>query len=218
MRKIIVNSTPLIALAKANKLEILKGMYEHIIIPEAVYREVTEKDDVAAQRIEAARDWIEVRKVDPNLDRRMYRAKLHEGEVEVMLLAQEIGADVVIIDDGAARKTAEYLGLPLTGTLGVMIKAKQRGLLEAVMPVVQQMEQNAQNEMAKLQQNTTNQLQQSQKQLNDSVHNFLEDYAKKNNYDMILFKSATGYINPSLEVTDEVIEGLNKRYTKVAKK
>lgn len=142
MRKIIVNSTPLIALAKANKLEILKEMYEHIIIPEAVYREVTEKDDIAAQRIEAAREWIEVRKVDSNLDRRMYRAKLHEGEVEVMLLAQEIGADVVIIDDGADRKTAEYLGLPLTGTLGVMIKAKQRGLLEAVMPVVQQMEQN----------------------------------------------------------------------------
>ena len=142
MRKIIVNSTPLIALAKANKLEILKEMYEHIIIPEAVYREVTEKDDIAAQRIEAAREWIEVRKVDSNLDRRMYRAKLHEGEVEVMLLAQEIGADVVIIDDGAARKTAEYLELPLTGTLGVMIKAKQRGLLEAVMPVVQQMEQN----------------------------------------------------------------------------
>lgn len=82
----------------------------------------------------------------------------------------------------------------------------------------QQMEQNAQNEMAKLQQNSANQMQQSQKQLNDSIHNFLEDYAKKNNYDMILFKSATGYINPSLEVTDEVIEGLNKRYTKVAKK
>ena len=59
-----------------------------------------------------------------------------------MLLAQEIGADAVVIDDGAARRTAEYLGLPLTGTLGVMITAKQRGLLEAVMTVVQQMEQN----------------------------------------------------------------------------
>ena len=47
-----------------------------------------------------------------------------------MLLAQEIGADAVIIDDGAARKTAEYLELPLTGTLGVLIKAKQRGLWE----------------------------------------------------------------------------------------
>ena len=82
----------------------------------------------------------------------------------------------------------------------------------------QQLEQNAQNELAKLQQNSGNQMQQSQKQLNDSIHNFLADYAKKNNYDMILFKSATGYINPSFEVTDEVIEGLNKRYTKVAKK
>lgn len=142
MRKIIVNSTPLIALAKVNKLEILKGMYEHIIIPEAVYKEVTEKDDVASQRVEAAWEWIEVRKVDSDLDCRMYKAKLHDGEVEVMLLAQEIGADAVVIDDGAARKTAEYLELPLTGTLGVMIKAKQRGLLEAVMPVVQQMEQN----------------------------------------------------------------------------
>ena len=142
MRKIIVNSTPLIALAKVNMLELLKEMYGQIIIPEAVYREVMEKGDVAAQRVEAALEWIDVRKVDPNLERRMYRAKLHDGEVEVMLLAQIIGADAVVIDDGAARKTAEYLELPLTGTLGIMIKAKQRGLLDAVMPVVQQMEQN----------------------------------------------------------------------------
>lgn len=142
MRKIVVNSTPLIALAKVNMLELLKEMYGQVIIPEAVYREVMEKNDVAAQRVEAALEWMDVRKVDPILERRMYRAKLHDGEVEVMLLAQSIGADAVIIDDGAARKTAEYLELPLTGTLGIMIKAKQRGLLDAVMPVVQQMEQN----------------------------------------------------------------------------
>lgn len=72
----------------------------------------------------------------------MYKVKLHDGEVEVMLLAQETGADTVVIDDNAARKTAEYLGLPLTGTLGILIKAKQRGLLDAVMPVIRQMEQN----------------------------------------------------------------------------
>ncbi len=82
----------------------------------------------------------------------------------------------------------------------------------------QQLEQNAQAELGKLQQNSANQMQQSQKQLSDSIHNFLNDYAKKNNYDMVLFKSATGYINPKFEVTAEVIEGLNKRYTKVAKK
>ena len=142
MRKVIVNSTPLIALAKVDRLDLLRRMYGGAIIPEAVYREVTEKDDIAARRIRAAREWIEVRRVSPDLDRRMYRAKLHDGEVEVMLLAQEISADVVVIDDGAARRTAEYLGLPLTGTLGVLIKARQLGLLEAVMPIVRQMEQN----------------------------------------------------------------------------
>lgn len=43
MRKVIVNSTPLIALAKCDQLDLLKKMYGHIIIPDAVYREVTEK-------------------------------------------------------------------------------------------------------------------------------------------------------------------------------
>ena len=117
-------------------------MYGEIIIPEAVFREVTDKDDVAAQGVKASLDWIRIRCVDSATDRRMYSAKLHDGEVEVMLLAQEIRAETVIIDDGAARRTAEYLGLPLTGTLGVIIKAKAQGLLEAVMPVVQRMEQN----------------------------------------------------------------------------
>lgn len=47
----------------------------------------------------------------------MYQAKLHAGEVEVMILAQESpGADLVILDDNAAKKTAKFLGLKVTGT------------------------------------------------------------------------------------------------------
>lgn len=88
----------------------------------------------------------------------------------------------------------------------------------ADMQKYQQMGQNAQNELAKLQQNGENQMQQSQKQLNDSIDNFLKEYAAKNHYDVILKKAAAFYLNPSLDVTNEVIEGLNKRYTKVAKK
>ena len=83
---------------------------------------------------------------------------------------------------------------------------------------LEEMQKNAEAEIGKLQQNATNQMQLSQKQLTDSVDNFLKDFAKQNNYDVILYKAATLYINPSLDVTDQVIEGLNKRYTKVAKK
>ena len=56
MRKVVVNSMPLIALSKVLKLDLLRQMYNKIYIPEAVYREVTEKDDIAAQKIKAAAD------------------------------------------------------------------------------------------------------------------------------------------------------------------
>lgn len=56
-----------------------------------------------------------------------------------MILSKEIGADVVIIDDANAKKHAKCLGLPVTGTLGVLIKAKQEGYVEALKPILHQM-------------------------------------------------------------------------------
>lgn len=72
----------------------------------------------------------------------MYRTQLHDGEVEVMILAKEIAADVVIIDDANAKKHAKYLDLPVTGTLGVLIKAKQKGYIDELKPVLQRMVEN----------------------------------------------------------------------------
>ena len=88
----------------------------------------------------------------------------------------------------------------------------------ADMQKLQQLQQNAQNELAKLQESSSNQMQQSQKQLKDSVENFLKDYAIKNHYDVILNKNSGFYMNPNLDITSEVVDGLNKRYTKVAEK
>lgn len=67
----------------------------------------------------------------------MYQAKLHAGEVEVMILAREMNADLLIIDDKAAKKTAKYLGFTVTGTLGVLLKAKRLGLVREVRPLLQ---------------------------------------------------------------------------------
>ncbi len=70
----------------------------------------------------------------------MYKAKLHEGEVEVMMLAQETGKEaLVVIDDNAAKKTAKYLGITVTGTVGVLLKAKKRGILPEIRPVLESM-------------------------------------------------------------------------------
>lgn len=124
MRKVIVNSTPLIVLCGIGKLNILKEMYEEIIIP-----------SVGA--------WVHVEQIKDHGEKKMYKAKLHDGEVEVMILAQERNADLVILDDNVAKKTAKYLGLTVTGTLGVLVKAKRQGIIEEVRPLLSEMRQNS---------------------------------------------------------------------------
>ncbi len=142
MRKVIVNSTPLIVLCGIGRLDILKELYEEIMIPFAVFREVTVKDDSACALIRSAEAWICVEQIKDYSEKKMYKAKLHDGGVEVMILAQEQKADLIILDDNAAKKTAKYLGLTVTGTLGVLIKAKRQGIIEEVRPILSEMRRN----------------------------------------------------------------------------
>ena len=142
MRKVIVNSTPLIVLSGVGRLDLLKKLYGEVIIPKAVYREVTAKKDSVCMQVIGESDWIHIEKIRDRSEKKMYKAKLHDGEVEVMILAQEKQADLVVIDDNAAKKTAKYLGLMVTGTIGVLIKAKKLGHLDAVRPVLDEIKEN----------------------------------------------------------------------------
>ena len=139
MRKIISNSTPLIILGNIDKLFILKELYKEIIIPKAVFYELTAKEDKAKQKLIQNLDWIKVLEVQNTENRRMYQSKLHDGEVEVMILAQEISADLLIIDDNAAKKTAKFLGFIITGTLGVLLKAKSQGIITNIKIILNEM-------------------------------------------------------------------------------
>lgn len=143
MPKVIVNSTPLIALCNIDRMDLLKSVYGRIVIPQAVFDEVTAKDDSACRQIKQRPDWIEVKHISDNSQKQMYRAKLHDGEVEVMILAQETPtADLVIIDDNTAKKTAKFLGLHVTGTLGVILRAKRGGLIERIEPIIDELCKN----------------------------------------------------------------------------
>lgn len=136
MQKVIVNSTPMIILGKTGLIEVLHKLFGEITIPEAVYDEITFKSDVASRLIKES-DWIKIAHIGSTVDRSMYKSKLHAGEVEVMMLAQEDSGDIlVVIDDNAAKKTAKYLGLKVTGTLGILIMAKRRGHIDSVKKVI----------------------------------------------------------------------------------
>jgi predicted nucleic acid-binding protein len=143
MRKVVVNTTPLIALSHVGRLDILKEMYGEILIPNAVYRELSAKaESVCKIAVDSSLDWILVKEIKNQMAKSMYKSQLHEGEVEVMILAKEINADVVIIDDANAKKHAKYLELPVTGTLGVLVKAKQKGYVDELKPLLLRMVEN----------------------------------------------------------------------------
>ena len=137
MRRVIVNSTPIILFSNIDQLNILKQIYGEIIIPQAVYDEVTAKADSACQNLKNNFDWIKIESIKNPHQKKMYQAKLHDGEVEVMILAQEEPkASLVILDDNSAKKTAKFLQLTVTGSLGVLVKAKKLKIIEAVKPLM----------------------------------------------------------------------------------
>lgn len=80
------------------------------------------------------------------------------------------------------------------------------------------LQEKAQKNMASLQANFENSAMQAQQTVNDSIEAFVKEYNKTRGYDAILLKNATLYINPDLDITNEIVEGLNARYNKVTKK
>ena len=128
--KAVVNATPLISLALLGRLSLLKEMFAEVIVPRAVYKEViqggTGKPGADAL---AEANWLKVVSVDVSITIEPLLLGLDAGELEVLLLARQIKADWVIIDERLARRVAFALGLPVKGTLGILLAAVLAGLL-----------------------------------------------------------------------------------------
>jgi len=136
-KTVIVNSTPIIALSSIDKLGLLKELYGTVIIPNAVKDEVGAKGNSKAHnQLEASTDWIHVREINNVAHKQTFRTQLHDGEVEVIILGQELTADILVIDDNSAREYAKYLGLNIIGTVGIILLAKSKGFIYEVKPLL----------------------------------------------------------------------------------
>ena len=133
----VVDSTVLIALARAKLLELLKELFTEVVAPPAVWAEATEEGKEGSREILAS-EFIRVVEVR---DRSLIPllARLDEGEAEAILLARELKADVVVLDDRDSRAAAKLLGLRVVGTAGLLVLAKRRGLIKEVRPVLELM-------------------------------------------------------------------------------
>ena len=133
---IVCNATPIISLSSIGQLTLLGKLYDRVIIPPAVAAEVLAggRKRVGVDEFRRA-DWIEKRPlIDPR--RADLLVDLDRGEAEVIALAQELNANLVIIDERLGRRHARRLGLPITGTLGVLLRAKQMGFISELTPLI----------------------------------------------------------------------------------
>jgi uncharacterized protein len=140
-RLVVVNTTPIIALSLIGELDLLRLLYDQVVVPSAVEAEVLagDRDGIGRSELQHA-SWLRVASLqDPR--RADLLADLDRGEAEVLALAQELNADLVIIDERLARLHAKRVGLTLTGTLGVLLRAKQLGHVKAVAPLIHRLRQ-----------------------------------------------------------------------------
>ena len=134
MRKetIVSNASPLIGLSILRKLDLLKSLYNEVLIPQAVYREVVVDgaEDPGAEEVKRAIEegWMRVLTVKDKVAVTALMDPLSDGEAETIILALEKDIPQVIIDEKAARKKAEIMGLEVIGTLGILLL----GMLEGV--------------------------------------------------------------------------------------
>jgi predicted nucleic acid-binding protein len=124
---VVSNSSPLIALAGIQRLDLLPAIFESILIPPAVAREI-------GPSIPVLPPWLRIQAPNVLPSASLLRRRLGAGEREALALAIELAADWIILDDLPARRSAEAGGLNVIGTLGTLLAARRAGLLKSIRP------------------------------------------------------------------------------------
>jgi predicted nucleic acid-binding protein len=127
------DTSPIIALALCDKLDLLDKLFDRIIIPQAVFNELAIPNkpqsakiiEWAKDKIISVKDTATVKALSLNLDL---------GESEAMSLYWEINADFLLIDEKRGRSVALRNGVKIVGTIGILLSAKQKGFITSIKP------------------------------------------------------------------------------------
>lgn len=131
MPKTVSNTTPIISLLKIGKLQILKDLYGEIFVPQEVFNEIEAGKNKEYYTDLSKIEWIKVEKIQ-NPKSLSYFLDLDKGEAEAIVLATELDADLIILDESLGRFHAKHAGVKITGTIGISLKAKQLGYINEI--------------------------------------------------------------------------------------
>ena len=134
---VVANAGPLIALARVGRFDLLQSLYGQLYIPPAVRDEVLTSGfgRPGAEEVGMA-SWIHIVDVRDVTAVQLLRERLDAGESEAIVLAIQLDASLLLIDEARGRRVAEARGLNKTGTIGTLIAAKKWGLILEVTPLL----------------------------------------------------------------------------------
>jgi uncharacterized protein len=141
---VVSDTSPVLNLARIGRLELLRLLYHEVLIPTAVYGELTNSRGDQAPAIDlASTPWLIVAAAADQTRVKELREHLDLGEAEAIVLAIERRADLLLVDERRGRRTATAVGLKVTGLLGVVARAKREGLIDLAKPVLDELIQIA---------------------------------------------------------------------------
>jgi predicted nucleic acid-binding protein len=143
----VSDTSPITNLAAIGQIDLLRQLYQTLIIPKAVYYEMvlTEKSVPGAIEVQTY-DWIQTQPVADVETVALLQAatnRIHLGEAEVIALGLEVKADVLLMDERRGRRLAQSLGLKVIGILGILLLARQNHLLIEAKPLLDRMMQES---------------------------------------------------------------------------
>jgi predicted nucleic acid-binding protein len=128
--KVVTNTSPLILLAKIERLDLLGQLYETVLVPSSVYDEIRIRSGRETEQVQTLiqSNMLHLRRAIADMVNSL-PVDLGRGERETIALAIETDADLVVVDDQEGRRIARNRGLRVTGTIGILIEARERGLI-----------------------------------------------------------------------------------------
>ena len=138
---VVSNSTPLIALAWLNRLDLPEALFGTVSIPIAVRDEIQHNPGAVGASELSSASWLRAVAVRDLLAVSLLQDQLDMGESEAIVLAHELGASLLLMDERRGRRRAIQAGLKVVGTLGILMQARRKNLVGPLRPMLDQLKQ-----------------------------------------------------------------------------
>jgi predicted nucleic acid-binding protein len=130
---VVSDTSAILNLAVVGRVELLLDLFVEIVVPPSV------ADELARREISLASGWMRVIAAQDRREVARLRQRLDPGEAEAIIVAVEIKAGLILVDERRGRRLATERGLEVMGLLGVLLEAKRRGLISECKPVLDAM-------------------------------------------------------------------------------